>query len=172
MNLRGVGRPVVGGAHGGGAHRVSAAAQRGGMRVARPTIVRTAMPAVTQGSSTLPATITDMAQYKEMYERSIKDPAGFWGQIAEQFTWEKKWDADHFSYNFDSTKGPVHTEFFKGGTTNMCYNCLDRHVAEGHGNTACLLFEGNDPDREKALTYSETLEEVCRLLNPSTGLFV
>jgi acyl-coenzyme A synthetase/AMP-(fatty) acid ligase len=55
----------------------------------------------------------------------------------------------------------------QGGVTNICYNALDRHVAEGHGATPCLLFEGNDPDRQKALTYAETLEEVCKLVSYS-----
>ena len=59
--------------------------------------------------------------------------------------------------------------FFKGGTTNMCYNALDRHVASGHGEVACLLFEGNDVGHEKKLSYAQTLEEVCRLVRKSVG---
>jgi acetyl-CoA synthetase len=154
---------------------------------------------------------------KEMYARSISDPAGFWADIASQFHWEKKvrqrgtlcnqagstraekgggkrhhhmhthththtlslshthihtltrvlsqWDADHMSYNFDPRKGPVFTKFFSGATTNICYNALDRHVEAGLGGQACLLFEGNDPDREKEMSYSEVLAEVCRLVS-------
>ena len=53
----------------------------------------------------------------------------------------------------------------QGGTTNICYNALDRHVKAGHGATPCLLFEGNDVGHEKALSYAETLEEVCKLVS-------
>ena len=47
------------------------------------------------------------------------------------------------------TQGPIHHEWFKGGRTNLAFNCLDRHVAAGHGDQPCLLFEGNDIGREK-----------------------
>lgn len=42
-----------------------------------------------------------------------------------------QWDEEHISYNFDVRKGPISVEWFKGGTTNICYNALDRHVAAG-----------------------------------------
>jgi hypothetical protein len=44
---------------------------------------------------------------------------------------EKQWDEEHISWNFDVRQGPINVEWFKGGTTNICYNALDRHVAAG-----------------------------------------
>ena len=62
-------------------------------------------------------------------------------------------------------KGPIRAEFFKGGTTNVCHNALDRHVLAGRGDADCLLWEGNDVGRDRRMTYAQVLEEVCRLAN-------
>jgi acetyl-CoA synthetase len=62
-------------------------------------------------------------------------------------------------------KGPIRAEFFKGATTNVCHNALDRHVLAGKGDVDCFLWEGNDLDRDKRLTYKQVLDEVCRLAN-------
>ncbi len=62
-------------------------------------------------------------------------------------------------------QGRVFSEWFRGGRTNVCYNCLDRHVAAGHGSQTCFLFEGNDPGRDGRMTYSEVLDEVCRVVS-------
>lgn len=42
-----------------------------------------------------------------------------------------QWDEEHINWNFDVRKGPINVEWYKGGTTNICYNALDRHVAAG-----------------------------------------
>ena len=91
-----------------------------------------------------------------------------------------QWDDKHFSYNFDVRKGKVFTEWFRGGRTNIAYNCLDRHVAEGRGGQTAILWEGNDPGIDRKLTYQEVLDDVCRLVRrdcrykllhlPPTGL--
>jgi hypothetical protein len=70
-------------------------------------------------------------QYEEMYNRSIQDPNGFWSDMAKEFHWDKQWDEEHISWNFDVRKGPINVEWYKGGTTNICYNALDRHVKAG-----------------------------------------
>jgi len=104
-------------------------------------------------------------EYERLYKRSVEDPAGFWADVADQFHWHKKWEPNHHAYNFDHRKGKVFVEWFKGGETNICYNAVDRHVAAGHGAQPALIFEGNDVDREKTMTYAELQEEVCRLAN-------
>ncbi|KAF6258777.1 acetyl-CoA synthetase [Scenedesmus sp. NREL 46B-D3] len=109
--------------------------------------------------------VENKKQYDEMYKRSIEDPNGFWGDIAKEFYWEKQWDEEHISYNFDVRKGPISVEYFKGGLTNICYNALDRHVAAGHGGRVCFLWEGNDLGQDRKMTYAEVLEEVCQLAN-------
>ena len=66
-------------------------------------------------------------------------------QMAESLYWERRWQPKHHTYNFDIRKGPIAAEWFKGGRTNMCYNCLDRWVEAGRGNQACFLWEGAPP---------------------------
>lgn len=72
-------------------------------------------------------------------------------------------------YNFDVRKGPISVECFRGGLTNIAYNCLDRHVVAGRGGDTCFMWEGNDVGREKSMTYEEALEEVCRLVRWARG---
>ncbi|KAL4458768.1 hypothetical protein ABPG75_013633 [Micractinium tetrahymenae] len=112
------------------------------------------------------AHIHNHREYEEMYKRSIEDPNDFWREIAmSNFHWETPIPEQHHSHNFDVKKGPISTEWFKGGRTNIAYNCLDRHVKEGHGAQPCFLFEGNDPGRDGVVTYEEVLKEVCRVSN-------
>jgi acetyl-CoA synthetase len=107
--------------------------------------------------------INSMAQYKEMYERSLKDPDGFWGEIAGQFHWQKKWDKVT-SHNFDIQKGNISVKWFAGGKTNITYNCLDRHL-EKRGDQDALLFEGNEPGTDRKITYKQLHAEVCKMAN-------
>ncbi|XP_047061803.1 acetyl-coenzyme A synthetase, chloroplastic/glyoxysomal-like isoform X1 [Lolium rigidum] len=105
-------------------------------------------------------------KYQEMYERSIHDPAGFWSEIAETFYWKKKWNPDEVcTENLDVTKGPIKIEWFKGGKTNVCYNAVDRNVEAGDGDKIAMYWEGNEPDQDGKLTYSELLDKVCQLAN-------
>ena len=81
------------------------------------------------------AHVSSFEQYQAMYQKSIDDPAGFWGEIVEQFYWKTPPNKDNFlSYNFDATKGPIKIEWMKGAVTNICYNVLDRHVNNGLGD--------------------------------------
>ena len=48
-------------------------------------------------------------------------------------------------YNFDVRAGPISISWFKGGTTNLAYNCLDRNVERGLGDSPCFIWEGNEP---------------------------
>lgn len=76
-----------------------------------------------------------------------------------------QWQDQHISYNFDVRKGKIFSEFFKGGQTNVCFNCLDRHINEGRGDQTCFIWEGNDLDRDRKMTYQEVLDEVCRVVH-------
>jgi len=107
--------------------------------------------------------LTDIDEFKGLYEKSITDPSAFWAEIAEQFHWETKWD-EVVSHNFNSADGKVFTKWFSGGKTNICYNAVDRHVAAGNGDRICFYHEGNDEGEEQASwTYSQVLEEVQRM---------
>ncbi|KAK9836757.1 hypothetical protein WJX74_007487 [Apatococcus lobatus] len=109
--------------------------------------------------------INSRGDYEKMYKRSIQDPAGFWQEQAQAFTWQRKWEQKHMDFNFDRWKGEIGIEFFKGGTTNMSYNCLDRNVKEGRGSQICFLWEGNDVGTDRRMTYQQVLDETCRVAN-------
>ncbi|KAM3386808.1 hypothetical protein ACQJBY_009994 [Aegilops geniculata] len=105
-------------------------------------------------------------QYLEMYQRSIDNPAGFWSEIAETFYWKQKWSPEEVcTENLDVTKGPIKIEWFKGGKTNICHNAVDRYVEAGDGAKIAMYWEGNEPDQDGKLTYSELLDKVCQLAN-------
>ena len=104
--------------------------------------------------------IPDMTAYKGLYAKSVKDPEGFWAEQAERLDWYKKWDkvADN-----DLTKAQI--KWFEGGKLNVSYNCLDRHIKAGHGDQTALIWEGNDPNTDTALSYAELLSEVSKFAN-------
>ena len=106
------------------------------------------------------AWISDLDQYRKLYDRSIQDPEGFWGEIAERITWTKKWDTVR---NFNFVKADI--KWFEGGKLNVAYNCLDRHVEAGHGDQTALIWEGNNPEEDKKFTYSELKDEVSKFAN-------
>src|SRR5512143_579125 len=100
------------------------------------------------------------AQYKEMYERSISDPEGFWNEQAEKFlTWFKPWDK---VLEWDFTRG--HIRWLEGGKLNVSYNCLDRHLHD-RGDQVAILWEGDDPSVHKSITYRELHAQVSRFAN-------
>ncbi len=100
------------------------------------------------------------AQYEEMYKRSIEDSDAFWAEQAEEFvTWTKKWDK---VLEWDFSKADI--KWFKGGKLNVAYNCLDRHL-ESRGDQTAIIWEGDDPETDKRITYRELYEDVCKLGN-------
>ncbi|MCY4015149.1 MAG: acetate--CoA ligase [Gammaproteobacteria bacterium] len=102
----------------------------------------------------------DEARYAEMYERSVRDPDGFWGEQATAFL---DWYAPFSEVcSHDFVKG--HVRWFDGGTLNACTNCVDRHLPK-RGDQVAIIWEGDDPDTHKVITYRELAEEVCRLSN-------
>ena len=106
------------------------------------------------------AYIKSMDEYKKMYDKSIKDPDGFWGEVASGFYWKQKW-AKVREYEW---KDKIAIKWFQGGQTNIAYNCLDRHL-EQRGNQVAILWEGNEPTESAKLTYRELHAEVCKFAN-------
>ncbi|MCV6636925.1 acetate--CoA ligase [Candidatus Albibeggiatoa sp. nov. NOAA] len=99
-------------------------------------------------------------KYKEMYDRSINDSDNFWAEQAEEFvTWFKKWDTVQ---DWDYHEGKI--RWFDGAKVNVSYNCLDRHL-ETRGDQVAIIWEGDDPNDDKKITYKELHEEVSRLAN-------
>jgi acetyl-CoA synthetase len=109
------------------------------------------------------AWVRTLDEYRAMYKRSIEDPEGFWGEVAEGFVWHRKWDKVR-SYDFRSD--PILVRFFEGGKTNLSVNCLDRHVEQGKGDRVALIWEPGDagePDRQ--FTYRQLQDHVCKFAN-------
>ena len=80
------------------------------------------------------ARISSMKEYLSMYEKSIKDPEKFWGLIASELTWFKKW-----SKVLDETEAPFY-KWFVNGKTNITLNCLDRHLDTATRNKAAIIW--------------------------------
>ena len=102
----------------------------------------------------------DKAKYDSMYQRSIDDPTGFWADQAEEFvTWYRKWDR---VLDWDYHKG--HIRWFEGARLNATYNCVDRHL-ETRGDQTAIIWEGDDPQDDKHITYKELHQEICKFSN-------
>ena len=106
------------------------------------------------------AWISDLDQYQKLYDESVNKPDEFWAGVAERITWTKKWDKVR---SFDFVEGNI--KFFEGGKLNVAYNCLDRHVDDGHGDQTALIWEGNNPTEDKKFTYKELTDEVSKFAN-------
>jgi len=107
------------------------------------------------------AYVNSMEKYREMWQRSMDDPEGFWGEIADAYvTWFKKWDK---VCEYDWSRSPEH-KWFINGRLNVSYNCLDRQL-EKRGEKTAIIFEGNDPSDSRKYTYKQLHEEVCKFAN-------
>ena len=105
----------------------------------------------------------DEARYRAMYQESVADPDAFWAAQAREFIdWHSEWSEVSWS---DLPAGRV--EWFRGATLNASHNCIDRHLPARAGQTA-IIWEGDDPNDDKAVTYQELHDEVCRLANALT----
>jgi acetyl-CoA synthetase len=103
----------------------------------------------------------DRARYKEIYERSLKDNQGFWAQIAERIDWTRY--PEHVR-NVSFNRENLHIRWFEDGILNACYNCVDRHL-EKRGDQTAIIWEGDDPSRDKHISYSGLHAQVCRMAN-------
>ena len=104
-----------------------------------------------------PYQISNLEEYHQAYQKSIKQPAQFWEEIAQNFIWKKKWDSV-LEWNFKDPK----IEWFKGAQLNITENCLDRHLNK-FGNQAAIIWEPNNPDEpSRELTYNDLYKKVCQ----------
>ena len=104
-----------------------------------------------------PYQIKSLEEYKRAYQKSVEDPAGFWSEVAENFSWRKKWDKA-LQWNF---KEPS-IKWFEGGKLNITENCIDRHLEE-LGDKPAMIWEPNNPeDRVRVVTYNRLHKRVCQ----------
>ena len=102
----------------------------------------------------------DDSRYQEMYQRSISDPDGFWGEHGKRLDWIKPYTKVK-NTSFD---GSVGIKWFEDGVLNVSVNCIDRHLAKRADQTA-IIFEGDEPTDSRDITYRELHDEVCRFAN-------
>src|SRR2546427_7162711 len=88
-------------------------------------------------------------------DRSLRDPAGFWGEAAEAVYWYKKWEKV-----LDDSHRPFY-RWFVGGEVNTCYNALDLHIENGRGDQPALIYDSPVTDSVKTFTYRELRDKVA-----------
>jgi acetyl-CoA synthetase len=103
----------------------------------------------------------DEARYREMYEASLSDPDAFWHQEGKRIHWFKPYSRVK---NVNFGPGAVSIRWFEDGTTNVAYNCVDRHLPT-RGDQVAIIWEGDDPSESKTYTYRQLHAEVCRMAN-------
>ncbi|MHB8534285.1 MAG: acetate--CoA ligase [Sulfuricaulis sp.] len=104
----------------------------------------------------------DDKKYQAMYDRSVKDPDGFWAEQAKAFlTWSRPWTRVS-DWSYDARN--LHIRWFEGGKLNACVNCLDRHLEKRADQTA-IIWESDDPGVDKKISYRELHAEVCKFAN-------
>ena len=104
--------------------------------------------------------------YDAAYEASMHDREGFWAKAAEAITWIKPWDKV-----LDDSNKPFY-RWFAGGVLNTCYNAVDRHVEQGRGDQAAIIYDSPVTNVVRTITYSELLEQVSKLAGALEALGV
>lgn len=101
-----------------------------------------------------------LKEYKTKYKLSIEKPEKFWAEQAKRLTWFQKWKKV-LKHDFPKAK----VEWFLGGKLNVSYNCIDRHLSSPIKNKAALIWEGDNPDESRVLTYQDLYREVNHCAN-------
>ncbi len=94
--------------------------------------------------------------YRAAWRRALEDPEGFWGERAEALAWERRWERV-----LDASRAPFY-RWFVGGRLNTCYNALDRHVEQGRGEQAALIYDSPVTGTVARLSYRELCDQVAR----------
>ena len=103
-------------------------------------------------------------EYQKAFDRSMKDPNGFWGDAAEQIHWFKKWDKV-----LDDSNKPFY-RWFSGGLVNTCYNTLDRHVDGGRGDQTAVIYDSPVTNTVRYYTYREFRDLVAKFAGALTKM--
>ena len=110
-------------------------------------------------------------QYNEMYEQSIKNSDKFWLEQAKTLHWFKP-PTVALKYDWDSDKKIIKHTWFEDGKLNIAYNCLDRHIGTSRENKVALIWQGDDLNEDRKLTYKQLYIEVCKFANVLKSLGV
>jgi len=108
----------------------------------------------------------DAAGYEEMYQHSIENNEEFWAEQAECVDWIEPFTKIK---DVSFAKDDLHVRWYEGGSLNICYNCVDRHLETKRDDTA-IIWEGDDPNRDLIITYGELHQRVCKFANSLKAL--
>lgn len=103
----------------------------------------------------------DDSKYREMYAASVADPNAFWAEHGKRIDWMTPFSTVK---NTSFEPGKVSIKWFEDGKTNVAHNCIDRHL-ETRGDQTAIIWEGDNPDESKHITYRELHAQVCRMAN-------
>jgi acetyl-CoA synthetase len=117
------------------------------------------------------AHIASMAQYERMYRRSVEDPEGFWLEQAELLSWTKK-PTKAREYTWQTASRTIKHTWFADGALNVSHNCLDRHLSTERADAAALIWQGDEIDEDRTITYRQLHADVCKFANVLKGLGV
>ncbi|GAA0701017.1 acetyl-CoA synthetase [Dyella sp. SG562] len=106
--------------------------------------------------------------YQRLYEESVRDPEGFWGRIGGRLEWNRQ-PSKIKNVSYDPKN--LHIRWYEDGELNVSANCLDRHLAT-RGDKTAIIFEGDDPNESRHITYRELHAEVCKFANTLKNLGV
>ena len=99
--------------------------------------------------------------YLKLYHRSIADPEGFWREHGLCLNWSRPYTQVR-DVSWDPSD--LHIRWFYDGRLNVCHNCIDRHLEE-RGDQVAILWEGDEPDQQRTLTYRELHAQTCLFAN-------
>ena len=105
--------------------------------------------------------LIDEQEYQRLYRWSIDEPEAFWAEQAGRIDWIKPFTQVK---NTRFTKGDVDINWYQDGQLNACYNCIDRHLKDDPTRTA-IIWEGDEPQWDKHISYQELHDQVCLLAN-------
>jgi acetyl-CoA synthetase len=109
----------------------------------------------------------DAAKYEAMYAASVADPEAFWREHGKRLRWMKHYTkVKNVNWDISKTNDPndLHVKWFEDGTLNVSANCIDRHLPH-KADTTAIIFEGDDPNVSRRISYAELYSEVCRFAN-------
>ena len=103
----------------------------------------------------------DNSTYLEMYQHSIDDPEGFWGQQGKRLDWSTPYTQIK---DVSFAKDDLHIRWFADGELNVTVNCIDRHL-DTRGDKTAIIFEGDEPGDHQYISFKQLHEHVCRFAN-------
>ena len=100
-------------------------------------------------------------KYLEMYQESVDNPEGFWGEQGKRLDWIKPFTSvKNTSFDYDN----VSIKWFEDGTLNVCHNCVDRHL-DARGDQVAIIWEGDEPTEDETITYNQLHQRVSKFAN-------